>query len=491
MPRRSSTACPVSGTCDPLPSHSPDVGPVELSAMRLHDLALDAFRIGNRGRLSLCDVLRVLSETRLYLDLGFPSLAAYADTFFQLRRAESFEYVRVAKALVELTQLRDAFARGRIGWSALKAITRVASVDSQTSWIEFVRRNGVERTLAEARDALRRGRDAPRESSFGLPNLDQKLVLRFSRSDMDKVRRWIESACATVAENTGSEEVSVEQGILFLCEKNLELTAAPDRETRSGLRGTATEEENSSERATTADPSCPTRVVYQRCPDCRRARVGTRDGFVEVESEEVERHEGCADRVVIDGPTPPRLRRRILAREAGRCGNPRCHNPASHCHHIVFRSRGGKSELANEVAVCTTCHALIHAGLLRVSGRAGGEMQWLPVVREDAAERVGRSDRAAADRLPVLSLEARPGSREGTFDDTGESAIADSALQWKTGNRTAAPDRAMNLDDLACGLMRLGVPRGRSRQMIDAAVEALPCGELTETAVLRKAIVSI
>ena len=154
-------------------SRCPQVSPVGLSAQGLHDLALEAFRIGNRGRLSLCEVLRVLNETRLYLDLGFPSLTAYADAFFHLRRAESFEHVRVANALVELTELREAFLQGRVGWSALKAITRVASVASQNSWIEFVSRNGVERTLAEAQDALRRGRDAPRDSSYGLQKFDR------------------------------------------------------------------------------------------------------------------------------------------------------------------------------------------------------------------------------------------------------------------------------------------------------------------------------
>ena len=36
------------------------------------------------------------------------------EIFFQLRRAEAFEYVRVARSLVELTELREAFGRGRI-----------------------------------------------------------------------------------------------------------------------------------------------------------------------------------------------------------------------------------------------------------------------------------------------------------------------------------------------------------------------------------------
>ncbi len=329
-----------------------------LSAERLHGIAVEAFRVGNRGRLALCDALRVLAETRLYFSLGYPSLAAYADTFFQLRRSEAFEHVRVARALTRLTALAEAFAEGLLGWSALKAITRVATVDSQAQWIEFACKNGIESTLAESRDAHRHGRNAPRDARYGLPNLDQKLVLRFSRSDMDKIKTWIEQACAEVAEKTGGEEVSLEQALLFLCERTTDSVRDPqDGPARSRAQ-----------------------VVYQRCPDCSRARVGTREGFVEVDPEELERYEGSAEPVVIDGPTPMALRRRILAREAGRCGNPRCRDVAQHCHHVIFRSRGGQTRLENEVAVCTRCHGLIHAGLLRVRGNANQELHWSPVV---------------------------------------------------------------------------------------------------------------
>jgi 5-methylcytosine-specific restriction endonuclease McrA len=346
-----------------------------LSAHQLHDLAVEAFRIGNRGKLSLCDALRVLAETRLYFDLGFPGICAYAGAFFQLCRAETFEHVRVATALVELTELRDAFAEGRIGWSVLKAITRVASVATQASWIDFSREHGAESTLAETRDAARAGRDAPRGRSFGLPNLDQKLVLRFSRSDMDKVRAWIEGTCARIVEKTGAEDISAEQAILFLCETGL--AVAPDGST--GPLGDANSEEGQHVAVgPRARAAYPAQIVYQRCPDCNRGRVGTREGFVELDTEELERHEGCAEPVVVDGPTPPALRRRILAREADRCGNPRCHHRADHCHHIVFRSEGGKTELSNEVAVCATCHALIHAGLLRVTRDADGALGGCP-----------------------------------------------------------------------------------------------------------------
>ena len=466
--------------------------PVELSAKRLHGLALEAFRIGNRGRLSLCDALRILGESRLHLDLGYPSLAAYAGAFFHLRRSETFEHVRVSRALAELTELREAFACGRIGWSVVKAVTRAASVATQSAWLAFARGHDVERTLAEARDARRRGRDAPRESSWGLPNLDQKLVLRFSRSDMDKVRKWLESACAEVAAKTGTDEVALEQAILFLCEEGtareaeLEASAAASRgEAAQVVRTDAPPEPRPTPRA---------QIVYQRCPDCRRARVATCDGFVEVEPDEVERYAGSAEPLVIDGPTPPALRRRVLGRVGGRCGNPRCHHRADHCHHLVFRSRGGKTELENEVGVCRTCHALIHAGLLRVSRDAGGELRWEALGAASEIVRDVAADRAAAERLPVLQFASmgmsmgRPATGLPATEPCAcaeyESADADSTAGGYTLD-------TLDRDALAQGMARLGVPLGRSRHVIASAIAALPRDALSEATVLRRALALI
>jgi len=219
--------------------------------------------------------------------------------------------------------------------------------------------------------------------------------------------------------------------------------------------------------------------------------VATRDGFVEVSSDEVERFEGSAEQVVIDGPTPPGLRRRVMAREGGRCGNPRCRNRADHCHHIVFRSQGGKTELANEVAVCVTCHALVHAGLLRVSGDAGPNLRWVPISCADSLKRGVSSGSAVAtrlgspqaDRLPVLHL-------------VNESAVADShrgphVAQSAVADAPGVAGDGPNRDDLAQGLIRLGVPVGRSRLLIDAAIAALPRAEASEAEILRQAIRSI
>jgi hypothetical protein len=189
-----------------------------------------------------------------------------------------------------------------------------------------------------------------------------------------------------------------------------------------------------------------------------------------VDTAEIERQEGCAEPVVIDGPTPPRLRRTIRAREADRCANPRCHHRADHCHHIVFRSRGGKTELSNEVAICATCHALIHAGLLRVTRASDGTLEWAPVGSNDGPVHVARGE---ADRLPVLHLDRSP----ITILES-ESAFADSA--------PAASK--VNPDELAQGLCRLGFPVLQAKQIIEGAMRDLRNDELTEAMILRRAL---
>jgi len=94
---------------------------------------------------------------------------------------------------------------------------------------------------------------------------------------------------------------------------------------------------------------------------------------------------------IVDRPTPRGLRRRILLRDGRRCANPSCRRAAEHCHHIRYRSRGGRTSLRNEISVCGRCHALIHAGLLRVEGdpALGLRFRHVPVKGDATGEGVG------------------------------------------------------------------------------------------------------
>jgi 5-methylcytosine-specific restriction endonuclease McrA len=62
------------------------------------------------------------------------------------------------------------------------------------------------------------------------------------------------------------------------------------------------------------------------------------------------------------------LRQRVHKRDAGRCRV--CGKAGYEAHHVEFRSRGGKDEMANLVLVCRQCHQDIHGHVVKLAGNA-------------------------------------------------------------------------------------------------------------------------
>ena len=69
--------------------------------------------------------------------------------------------------------------------------------------------------------------------------------------------------------------------------------------------------------------------------------------------------------------------RRAIDRDRGYCQVPGCSRGAVHAHHVVYRSRGGADDPSNLVALCAAHHLHgVHAGYVRVSGRAPDQLVW-------------------------------------------------------------------------------------------------------------------
>jgi len=69
--------------------------------------------------------------------------------------------------------------------------------------------------------------------------------------------------------------------------------------------------------------------------------------------------------------------RRAIERDRGFCQVPGCSRAAVHAHHVLWRSRGGSDEPENLVSLCAGHHLHgIHAGYIRVSGRAPDQLKW-------------------------------------------------------------------------------------------------------------------
>ena len=66
----------------------------------------------------------------------------------------------------------------------------------------------------------------------------------------------------------------------------------------------------------------------------------------------------------------------VWSRDQGRCR--RCGEAGDHfglhCHHIIFRSHGGGTTLENVCLLCPSHHDDVHAGRLRITGSAEGEL---------------------------------------------------------------------------------------------------------------------
>ena len=377
-----------------------------MSAKQVHLHAVEAHRVGNRGRLALAQALRIIQESHGYKDLGHSGVSAYADAAFGMCRSETYSMIKVARALDGLPRCLEAFAEGKISWTLLRAIAEVASRETEEIWLEFAKHNSTGRLVAEAKDAKSKSRETPRKGGYGLPGLTRRITLRLTPSEHEKVRKVLEIFGRRAAEKLGSEDVSLEQALLLLCEQVL----GEEAEEAGSVAGAA--------------PLAKYALIYQACPRCRRGGVHTAEGLVEVDEEEIERIAGEADieevkgidhakepggsaaskQREIDRPTPPSLRRRMLLREGARCANPYCSNRADQVHHIRFRSEGGATNPVNLVATCATCHSLIHAGLLKVEGPAE-DLRWHPRAEGLGSGRL-RKHILSAEALPVFRVES-------------------------------------------------------------------------------------
>jgi Holliday junction DNA helicase RuvB len=120
----------------------------------------------------------------------------------------------------------------------------------------------------------------------------------------------------------------------------------------------------------------PYTVVVRTATDDEEATVETEDGPIPVDpvtAEMIACNAGVIDPEVDDHEADRRIplakRRRVLARDKHRCR----HCGSSHClqiHHIIPWSKGGRSRMKNLITLCRTCHALVHEGLLVITGDA-------------------------------------------------------------------------------------------------------------------------
>src|SRR4026209_934565 len=67
--------------------------------------------------------------------LGYGSIHEYAQQLFGFTSRQTQERLRVAEALEELAMLDSAFEQGKLCWSAVRELTRVATPETESKWL--------------------------------------------------------------------------------------------------------------------------------------------------------------------------------------------------------------------------------------------------------------------------------------------------------------------------------------------------------------------
>ena len=110
--------------------------------------------------------------------------------------------------------------------------------------------------------------------------------------------------------------------------------------------------------------------------------VVTEDGDVPVAEETFES-------VASDERVPEALRKRVIARDGGKCRNG-AGTRWLNAHHVVWQSNGGRTRMDNLVTLCAKCHGLVHSGVLHLRIVKGAEGQVDFEMRDAFGREVGR-----------------------------------------------------------------------------------------------------
>jgi hypothetical protein len=352
-------------------------------------------------------LLMLAKRLEIHKQLGYGSFAEYIERVLGYAPGTGRDRVRVAEELETLPAIAAAWEQGRVPYSVVREITRIATPATEDVMLAYV--DGL--TVREVVDSMRgleKGDDPnrrrhpelePRTVRMELPPETYALFLEARRKLEKDVGHsmtdadFMTAACAAV-----------------LC-------------------GGATDD---------GAASAPRhQIAISVCEQCTRSWHDAPGKSIKVPASTVER--ALCDAIVLgkvdDGAdVPPQAtatipaptRRAVLARDHHRCCVPGCSMWLYvDVHHIDPRAHGGSHAMVNLVTLCTLHHKLHHDGVITISGQPGalvvthadgrsyGAEPSSPPTRPSPPSATPHVSRADADALPAMpsptaAAECRP-----------------------------------------------------------------------------------
>ncbi len=384
-----------------------------------------------------------------YESWGCRSTAHWLNWKCAMSTSTGHEHVRVARALEGLPATRAAFSDGKLSYSKVRAISRVATVDSEAELcglglastavqIETIcagyrqAQPGGGCSEQEQAAAAHRSRRVTRRDNYDgtatitivLPTADANACENAIDTETDTIIADAVSAEMTSEAMTAREVIAERHGIAAVrADAFVNLLTSPDVDSEPAparmevlvdidrLSGDDNDDNVDGDDARSVNGSadgstCETGGTRIAPAVARRLGCDAQISSLIEDSAGNPLSVGRESRVV-----PRRIRRALNRRDQNRCQFLGCDATRRlHAHHIIHWANGGPTELSNLVLVCNFHHHLLHEHGWNVESNPAGGHNWITPNGETATIKVFRgrladlgSDHTDPDLIHELS----------------------------------------------------------------------------------------
>lgn len=327
------------------------------------------------------------------------------------------EHVRVARALVGLPLIADAFAQGRVSYSKVRAITRVSDEKNEQTMLRLALESPashIDRLCRGLTKALRptkkngidehayRGRWYWDEDDGSLvmharfrPEDGARVLAALTRAEYERTRVDPELDVDTSAPPPGNIVPAMTAMAEMVCTELTAPMASPAAEVIVHVEGAETD--GCAHAHLDDGPGMETQSLAQVMCDATVRMV---------------RH-GALGKTIswnTTARTPSRLQMRALLMRDRCCAVPGCGRVRFlNAHHVHYHSRGGPTTLDNLVLLCSEHHRALHDGYFTITAHPdqqftfrhpdGREVEYAPAVTGDSAKFAQRYSSIAGDAI--------------------------------------------------------------------------------------------
>ncbi|MBE0567041.1 MAG: HNH endonuclease [Krumholzibacteria bacterium] len=363
---------------DPHQPYPPGVTP---AALAVHNNFVAAMNALKRDLLRSVHYLRVIQERRIHRAFGYQNIYDYARAAVGFAPEQTKALLSLGRNLERYPETKQALAEGKLSWSKARLIVAKAHPADERAWLETARGMATGRMRQELAAAIRPQAGGPESAPVADPGLGQpSRAMRPAQPELGGRGAALAAAPAPGPEAEGTEPAAPAPRDLVVS-----YSLTPEQYARwerlAALPGAASKEERLLTGLATlgrgASAGGPEFLLtITECPRCRAAELVTGRGRFPVERplllaarcDAVIQAENGTRRATV----PPRLRRRVLARDGYACQAPGCrHTQHLQVHHRLPRAQGGRTVPENLVTLCGRCHRELHRReeALREAGR--------------------------------------------------------------------------------------------------------------------------